>query len=68
MQANQHLLLQPWILAKRIGSILISGNNLDMTPRVSWRVMDASHSPGPGSPGGAATAAAAVPGVMMQRV
>jgi hypothetical protein len=37
MPANEHLLLQPWILAKRIGSILISGNNFNMTPRVSWR-------------------------------
>jgi hypothetical protein len=35
MQANQHLLLQPWILAKRIGSILISGNILNMAFRVS---------------------------------
>jgi hypothetical protein len=35
MQANQHLLLQLWILAKRIGSILISGNILSMTFRVS---------------------------------
>jgi hypothetical protein len=36
MQANQHLLLQLWILAKRImiGSILISGNNLNITFRV----------------------------------
>jgi hypothetical protein len=35
MQANQHLLLQLWILAKRIGSILISGNNLNMAFGVS---------------------------------
>ncbi len=30
-QANQHLLLQPWLLAKHIGSILISGNILSTT-------------------------------------
>ena len=36
MLANQHLLLQLWILAKRIGSILISGNILDISPGVSW--------------------------------
>ncbi len=36
MQANRHLLLQLWILAKRIGSILISGNNLSITFRVLW--------------------------------
>jgi hypothetical protein len=35
MQAKQHLLLQLWILAKRIGSILISGNILSITFRVS---------------------------------
>jgi hypothetical protein len=35
MQANQHLLLQLWILAKRIGSILISGYNLNMAFHVS---------------------------------
>ena len=36
MQANQHLLLQPWILAERIGSIVLSGYILDTTPDVSW--------------------------------
>ena len=35
MQANQHLLLQPWILAERIGSIVLSGYILDTTPDVS---------------------------------
>ena len=37
-QANQHLLLQPWILAnlERIGSILISGNLLDISSHLSW--------------------------------
>jgi hypothetical protein len=39
MQANQHLLLQPWILVKRIGSILILGNILSMTLRVLCDVM-----------------------------
>ena len=34
MQANQHLLLQPWILAERIGSIVLSGYILDTTPDV----------------------------------
>ncbi len=47
MQANQHLLLQPWILAKRIGSILISGNILNMTLRVSCATVTAAASPGP---------------------
>ena len=40
MQANQHLLLQLWILAKRIGSILISGNILDISPRVSCMIVE----------------------------
>jgi hypothetical protein len=38
MQANQHLLLQPWILAMRIGSIMISGNILKTTLRLLWCV------------------------------
>ncbi len=37
MQANQHLLLQSWILAERIGSIVISGYILDMTFRLLCR-------------------------------
>jgi hypothetical protein len=51
MQANQHLLLQPWILAKRIGhgSILISGNILNTTLRVSWVTVTAAR-PVPASP------------------
>ena len=33
LQANQHLLLQPWILAERIGSIVLSGNLFDTMTR-----------------------------------
>ena len=36
MQANQYLLLQPWILAEHISSILISGNFFRMPFDVSW--------------------------------
>ncbi len=35
MQGNQHFLLKLWILAKRIVSILISGNLLDISFHVS---------------------------------
>ncbi len=45
LEANQHLLLQPWILAERIGSILISGhgNLFNMTLDVSCYYMTCNH-------------------------
>ncbi len=52
MQANQHLLLQPWILAKRIGSILISGNILSTTQASRVIMMaGATQAAAPGRPG-----------------